>query len=297
MNIILRLKFHLCSIFRVLKEFKDKDQKQVDWCRSFSKYTSALTTYIEEYLPSGLEWNQDGAPLAPGAVVTPPSVAKAPSGSTASGPSIADTLKGGNVTEGLKKVDRSQMTHKNPELKASSLVQAKQSGLENMRSDVTVQKKEPVFRLEKKRWRVEHFEGKKDIVVEPTENGHTLYAFNCSKCTIKVNNKINSITLDKCFQVAVVFEDVISQFETINCQRIEAQANGMLPLVNIDKTDQVSIYLSDQYKGTEIVQAKSSAMNILIPTEGGEFKEIALPEQFRSVMRGNKYVTTPTESV
>ena len=189
------------------------------------------------------------------------------------------------------------MTHKNPELKASSLVQAKQSGLDSMKSDVTIPKKESVFLLEKKRWRVEHFEGKKDIVVEPTETSQTLYAFNCSKCTIRVANKINSITLDKCFNVAIVFEDVISQFEMVNCQRIEAQSNGGLPLVNIDKTDQVSIYLSDQYRGTEIVQAKSSAMNISIPTESGEYKEIALPEQFRSVMQGSKYVTTPTESI
>ena len=269
----------------------------MDWCRSFANYSTALTTYIDDYLPTGLEWNPDSPLNAPGTAVASPGVTKAPSSSTASGQSIADTFKGGNVTEGLKKVDRSQMTHKNPELKASSLVQAKQSGLENMKSDVTIPKKESVFRLEKKRWRVEHFDGKKDIVVEPTENGHTLYVFNCSKCTIKVTNKLNSITLDKCFQVAIVFEDVISQFEMVNCQRIEAQANGGLPLINIDKTDQASIYLSDSYKGTEIVQAKSSAMNILIPTEGGEFKEIALPEQFRSIMRGNKYVTTPSESI
>ena len=282
---------------RVLKDFKDKDKNQVDWCRSFSQYTTALTAYIEEYLPTGLEWNPSGPPVDSGAA-PPPATPQAATQSSPSGPSIADSFKGGNVTEGLKKVERSQMTHKNPELKTSSLVQAKDSGLNKpMKSDVSIPKRDPVMRLEKKRWRIEHYENKQDLVVSPTELSHTLYVFNCSKCTIVVNAKINSITLDKCFHVAVVFEDVISQFETVNCQRIEAQSNGQLPLINIDKTDQISIYLSDKSVNAEIIQAKSSAMNILMPTEGGEFKEIALPEQFRSVMRGGKYHTLPTDSI
>ena len=282
---------------RVLKDFKDKDQNQVDWCRSLALYTTALTTYIEEYLPSGLEWNPSGTPVGPDAA-PPPAAPQGAKGSESTGPSVADSMKSGNVTGGLRKVDKSQMSHKNPELKASSLVKAKDSGMDKpMRGDVSIPKKEPVFRLEKKRWRIEHYENKHDLVVAPTELSHTLYVFNCSKCTIVVNAKINSISLDKCFHVAVVFEDIISQFETINCQRIEAQSNGKLPLINIDKTDQISIYLSASSRNAEIVQAKSSAMNILIPTEGGEFKEIALPEQFRSVLKDNKYVTTPTDSI
>ena len=282
---------------RVLKDYKDKDQNQVAWCRSFSAYTNALTAYIEEYLPAGLEWNPAGPPVESGGA-PPPVTPQGATGPSSSGPSIADSLKGGNVTEGLRKVEKSQMSHKNPELKASPLVQAKDSGLDKpMRGDVNIPQKDPVFRLEKKRWRIEHYQNKKDLVVSPTELSHTLYVFNCSKCTIVVDAKINSITLDKCFHVAVVFEDVISQFETINCQRIEAQSNGKLPLINIDKSDQISIYLSDKSINAEIVQAKSSAMNILIPTKDGEFKEIALPEQFRSVMKDNKYITTPTDSI
>ncbi|KAI6646304.1 Adenylyl cyclase-associated protein 1-like isoform X2 [Oopsacas minuta] len=283
---------------RVLKEFKDKDSNQVDWCRSLAKYTTALTTYIEEYLPGGMEWNPEGSPITSDTSAPPPAASKAPATQESSTASIADAFQGGNVTEGLKKVDRSQMTHKNPELKASSLVKAKESGLDKpMKGDVTIPKKDPLLRLEKKRWRIEHFEGKNDLTITPTENSHTLYVFNCSKCTISVTQKINSITLDKCFQVAIVFEDVISQFETINCQRIEAQSNGQLPLINIDKTDQVSIYLSENSKNAEIVQAKSSAMNILLPQADGEFKEVALPEQFKSILRGSRYVTTPTDSI
>uniref|UniRef100_A0A2K6T147 Adenylyl cyclase-associated protein n=1 Tax=Saimiri boliviensis boliviensis TaxID=39432 RepID=A0A2K6T147_SAIBB len=45
----------------------------------------------------------------------------------------------------------------------------------------------------------------------------------------------------------------------------------------------------------EIVSAKSSEMNILIPTEGGDFNEFPVPEQFKTLWNGQKLVTTVTE--
>ena len=36
--------------------------------------------------------------------------------------------RGADVTKGLKKVDKSEMTHKNPELRASSVVPAAKAG-------------------------------------------------------------------------------------------------------------------------------------------------------------------------
>ena len=271
----------------MLKEFKDKNQDHVNWCRSFAPYTNALGAFIEEYLPSGLEWNPSGPAIDAGA--TAPTA-----GATGSDHTIGDSiLQAGQ----LKKVDRSQMTHKNPELRATSVVKAKETPAQPMKQSGSAPKKDPIFGLEKKVWRVEHYDNKHDLEVTPTELSHTMYVYNCSNCTISVKNKINSITLDKCFKVAVVFEDVISQFEAINCQRIEAQSNGKLPLVNIDKTDQFQIYLSKESMNVEIIQAKSSSMNVLVPTEEGDFKEIALPEQFKSVLRGKKFTTAPTESI
>uniref|UniRef100_A0A2I3HD64 Uncharacterized protein n=1 Tax=Nomascus leucogenys TaxID=61853 RepID=A0A2I3HD64_NOMLE len=45
----------------------------------------------------------------------------------------------------------------------------------------------------------------------------------------------------------------------------------------------------------EIVSAKSSEMNVLIPTEGGDFNEFPVPEQFKTLWNGQKLVTTVTE--
>ena len=63
----------------------------------------------------------DGAPPNPAAAK--PAVAPAAAGVSSV---LSELSKGGSVTAGLKHVDKSQMTHKNPSLRASSVVHASQ---------------------------------------------------------------------------------------------------------------------------------------------------------------------------
>ena len=49
------------------------------------------------------------------------------------------------------------------------------------------------------------------------------------------------------------------------------QINNEVPLVSIDKTDGIQVYLSEKSKEAEIVTAKSSEMNILVPGADGDF--------------------------
>jgi hypothetical protein len=46
---------------------------------------------------------------------------------------------------------------------------------------------------------------------------------------------------------------------------------GKVPTISINKTDGCHAYLSKNSLDCEIVSAKSSEMNVLIPTEGGDF--------------------------
>lgn len=70
---------------------------------------------------------------------------------------------------------------------------------------------------------------------------------------------------------------------------------GIMPTITIEKTDGCHVYLSKQSLNTEIITAKSSEMNILIPKEDGEFVECPVPEQFKTVIKGHSLVTTCTE--
>lgn len=49
------------------------------------------------------------------------------------------------------------------------------------------------------------------------------------------------------------------------------QVMGKVPTISINKTDGCHVYLSKSSLDCEIVSAKSSEMNVLIPTEGGDF--------------------------
>ena len=54
------------------------------------------------------------------------------------------------------------------------------------------------------------------------------------------------------------------------------QVLGKVPTINVDKTDGCMMYLSKDSLKTEIVSAKSSEMNVLIPDASGQFVSINL---------------------
>jgi adenylyl cyclase-associated protein len=69
-----------------------------------------------------------------------------------------------------------------------------------------------------------------------------------------------------------------------------------VPTVSIDKTDGCQLYLSKDSLETEIVTAKSSEMNVLIPKgEEGDFTEMAMPEQYKTTIKDGALVTEPTD--
>lgn len=80
--------------------------------------------------------------------------------------------------------------------------------------------------------------------------------------------------------------------EIINSKDVKVQVMGKVPTISINKTDGC---LSKNSMECETVSAKSSEMNVLIPTEGGDFNEFPVPEQFKTLWNGQKLVTTVTE--
>nr|KAG5691024.1 hypothetical protein BaRGS_021235 [Batillaria attramentaria] len=142
---------------------------------------------------------------------------------------------------------------------------------------------------------MEYHKGNKNIVLDNTELKQTVYVYKCTDCVIQVKGKVNSITLDQCKKTAIVFEDLVSSLEFVNCQSMQGQVLGRVPTISIDKTDGCMVYLSENSLDTEIVSAKSSEMNVLVPQGGGDFKEFALPEQFKTKWNGKAMVTEQTD--
>merc|ERR1712227_605483 len=125
----------------------------------------------------------------------------------------------------------------------------------------------PVKRQEGKKWMVEHYRGDNNIVLDTVQLNNSVYIFN-----------------------------LVSGVEVINCQSVQVQCLGSVPIIMVDKTDGCQMFLSKQSLNTEIVSAKCSEVNVMVPS-GDEFREMPVPEQFKSVIRGTSVITSPTESV
>uniref|UniRef100_A0A3P9J2D3 Adenylyl cyclase-associated protein n=1 Tax=Oryzias latipes TaxID=8090 RepID=A0A3P9J2D3_ORYLA len=301
---------------RVLKDYKEKDKMHVDWVKAYVSIWTELQNYIKEHHTTGLTWSKTGpvasssaAPPAGGCPAPPPPGPPPPpppadlSGSSSGGGAdtrnalFASLNKGADITKGLKHVSDNEKTHKNPGLRGNtgpvrSGPKPYGSTSQPAASSAPVRKLPPVLELEGKKWKVENQEGAQNLVISDTELKQVVYAFKCNNSTLQVKGKINSITMDNCKKMGLVFEDAVGIVEVINCKDVKIQVIGKVPTISINKTDGCHVYLSKDSLSCELVSAKSSEMNVLVPNKDGEF---VIPEQFKTVWDGQKLVTTATE--
>lgn len=310
---------------RILKDFRDKDKRHVDWARAWLETLKGLQAYVKKHHTTGLAWNMRGgdiaqlsmsngavgngaAPPPPPGPPPPPLPAPANMGEKASESSgdssraalFASINVGSNITSGLKKVSADQQTHKNPNLRVSSKVPDKKPApppKASGKADPFLPLGAPKVELVGKKWQVENHVGNKNLVIADTEMQQVVYVYRCTDCVIQVKGKINSIILDSCKKSAVVFENLVSALEFVNCRSVQAQVTGLVRTVSIEKTDGAHVFLSKQSAtACEIVSAKSSEMNISIPDDAdGQFREYPVPEQFKTVFDPVKK-TLKTES-
>jgi len=310
---------------RVLKDWKDKSKAHVDWTKAWIQTLTQLQGFVKQHHTTGLVWNPKGVEAKS---VVSHGVPPAPAGPAAGGPppppppipknlfddikvaenkeekarnALFDDLnKGDGVTAGLKKVTDDMKTHKNPDLRGSSMVPAGAVKSSSPKpaggfKAAAPPKKDPKFELEGKKWAVEYHVKNPNLVIEETETNQSVYVYRCEGSTLKVEGKVNNIVVDGCKKCAVVFTDAVSSCEFINCQSVQMQVMGKVPTISIDKTDGCQMFLSKDSIDVEIITAKSSEMNVMIPN-GEDFVEQPIPEQFKTVINGIKLSTTMTES-
>jgi adenylyl cyclase-associated protein len=202
--------------------------------------------------------------------------------------------KGEEITKGLKKVERSEMTHRNPELRGSgqplSPSSSKGAGGAPPKipsKPVSMRAKKPAkTALEGNKWMVENHEDEKNIVIDQTELSQTVNIFGCKNCVIQVKGKVNAVSLISCTKTSVLLDTLVSSLSITSSPSFTVQVTGRTPTVLIDTTDSGQLYLSKESLNAEVVTAKCSAINISVPLKGGEegeFVEHAMPEQLKHV--------------
>ncbi|ORY50293.1 hypothetical protein BCR33DRAFT_694806 [Rhizoclosmatium globosum] len=308
---------------RVIKDYKEKDKTHVEFAQAYLALLTELQAYVKKHHTTGVAWNPRGGDAKAAASAAPAAAAPAPSaggppppppapsaaqlealGGGASKPSPAAAvgnlfaaLNKEGLTSGLRKVDKSEMTHKNPELRGTSVVPATEKPGTDTALTAAVAPKAaaargpPKLALEGNKWVVENQFNATDLVINDPEIRHTIYIYNCQNSTLQVKGKVNAVTLDNCKKTGLVLDSIVSTIDVVNCKSVQVQVTGRAPTVAIDKTDGCQVYLSKECvegdANVEVLTAMSSEVNVLVDGEGedGGFKERAVPEQIKSVVK------------
>ncbi|GAC95666.1 adenylate cyclase binding protein [Pseudozyma hubeiensis SY62] len=296
---------------RVIKDFKDTDKTHVEWTRSFIKLLEVLKTYVLKTHTTGLAWNPKGgdaasfkvsstaAPSAVSGGAPPPPPPPPPAADVSAGVAAGGAAAGGmdavfgqlnqgeNITRGLKKVDASQMTHKNPELRGSGAPPPSSKAAPPKLAAKPAQlkaKKPPKTQLDGNKWAVEYHEDNRSIVIDQTELNQTVNIFNCKNSIIQIKGKINAVQMTNCTKCSILVDTLVSSLEVTGSPSFAVQITGRAPTILLDSCDSGQIYLSNKSLDSEIIAAKCSAINVSLPVAGGEegeYQEYALPEQLK----------------
>ncbi|KFY71704.1 hypothetical protein V499_08106 [Pseudogymnoascus sp. VKM F-103] len=218
---------------------------------------------------------------------------------------FSELNKGDSVTKGLKKVSANEMTHKNPSLRASSIVPDRSESSLSPTSSINRNKspaprktpkpeslrtkKPPKKELDGNKWIIENFDNEAEMVVIDASISQSILISRCSKTTIKINGKANAISIDNTARLSLVIDSLVSSVDVVKSSNFALQVMDTLPTILLDQVDGAQMYLSKDSMKTEVFSSKSSSVNLNIiegeendEGEGGDFKEMALPEQIRT---------------
>lgn len=210
---------------------------------------------------------------------------------------FADLNRGSSVTAGLKKVDKSQMTHKNPALRDAPPVEAKRpvpsaKPAKLSKNPSYINTKKPARKeLEGTKWFVENFEDDQAIVIDAIELHHSVYVYNCRNSTVQIKGKFNAISLDGCSKIGLVVDTLVSSIDLVKTKSFAIQVLDKCPTIICDVCESGQIYLAAAASDCEIVTSKCGSVNVNIDQGNGEFKEEAVPEMLKHKIVNGKLET------
>ncbi|QLG74192.1 hypothetical protein HG535_0G00760 [Zygotorulaspora mrakii] len=313
---------------RILKQFKDVNPDAVEWVKGFLSVFDETIVYVKQYHTTGVSWKEEGLEFAEAASkaktkdqespTSAPAISAA-SNANAGGPPpppppppaavfevkddaknsatksegldavFAELNQGENITKGLKKIDKSQQTHKNPELRASSVVSQKAPPPKPLKPSTLKTKKPPRKEMLGSKWFVENYENQTEPIIIEAQKDESIFIGNCSNTLVQIKGKANAVSMNESTSTSIVLDSSISGIEVIKCVKFGIQVENSLPQVTLDKCDGGNIYLSKESIDAELYTSCSTAINVNYPVgEDGDFIEFPVPEQLKHTFSNGK---------
>ncbi|TLD27098.1 hypothetical protein PspLS_04966 [Pyricularia sp. CBS 133598] len=312
---------------KVRMQYKEKDPQHVQWVASLQQMCKDLAEYIKQHFSSGLAWNPKGEPVqqvmksmqsAPSGSAPPPPAPPAPSAGgpppppppppgpapalqikeqgAASTPAVtginavfSELNKGEAVTKGLRKVDKSEMTHKNPSLRASSTVPEREGSVSSRgkspapgkkpKPESMRVKKPPKKELDGNKWLIENFEQQPEPIEIEANMSHSILISKCSGTTVRIHGKANAVTIENTSRLSLIIDSLVSTVDVVKSQNFGLQVMGTVPTVLMDQIDSAQVFFSRESASTRIFTSKSANINVNVIGADDDYKELPLPSQ------------------
>ncbi|KAG0649335.1 Adenylyl cyclase-associated [Hyphodiscus hymeniophilus] len=280
---------------RVLKDYKDKDPKQIQWIKAYYQIFKDLSEYVKQTYPQGIPWNPKGvsaedaikqveqsqpgaprpAPQAAGGPPPPPPPGPPPppmrfdapkaapvSDNGGLGAVFSELNKGEAVTKGLRKVNADQMTHKNPSLRAGATVPTRSDSQTSISSVSHAKSQAPG-----KKPKPESMRTKKPPVKKLDGNKWIIENYDNEPQPIEIEASIShSILISRCNKTTIIIKGKANAISIDNSPRLSLIVESLVSSVDVIKSSNFALQvlgtlptiLMDQVDGAQVYLGKDS---------------------------------------
>ncbi|KAF4628488.1 hypothetical protein G7Y89_g9660 [Cudoniella acicularis] len=280
---------------RVLKEYKEKEPKYVEWVQSYYQIFRDLMEYVKNTYSQGIPWNPKGVSIeeaiksiqqsSPSPAAAQPKGAGAPPPPPPPGPPppparfdepakaaipeaggldavFSELNKGEAVTKGLRKVNADQMTHKNPSLRAGATVPTRSDSQSSVGS--VSRNKSP---LPGKKPKPESMRTKKPPVKKLDGNKWIIENYDNESQPIEIEASIShSILISRCNKTTIMVKGKANAISIDNSPRLSLIVESLVSSIDVIKASNFALQvlgtvptiLMDQVDGAQIYLGKDS---------------------------------------
>ncbi|KAL1509828.1 hypothetical protein ABEB36_004507 [Hypothenemus hampei] len=148
------------------------------------------------------------------------------------------------------------------------------------------------FQKQDNNWIVQNQKAcQKHLVLNVARKEENVCISNCDDCTIIIETFVNSIRLDLCNRVTILFKNAL-KVHVIDCKVCNLHCFEKISELNMINCENCGIHLSDNSLDTSIDTSNCSKTNVNFPFEDGVYHSFVISDKLTTKLLQNKGIET-----
>jgi adenylyl cyclase-associated protein len=252
-----------CYTNKIVREFKGKDENQVQWTQGLVKACQAIPNFINDFEKGGIKFNPRGPKATP-------EMFQLGAGAAA------------KKEEPKKEEPKKEEPKPAPKPAAgkAALLGGKLAGL----GPKVAPKTPGVKRMGDLQVQIEYFtEGAPNLEEQNLKNEDILNIFACKNTEITIPTKVKAVSILNTERCIISPKDIIGTLELNGVKKTKIYLEGKVNTITCDKCDGLEIYLNKESANLQLIASLSTGINLEYPdpNDEGGYIEHAVPEQIK----------------